>query len=145
MFDSYDRWERRNSMMYTEMMERRRREEERFEDENNLQINSLTFDYSAIDDLMKELEETKKTLKHFITEVVYHPCVNRRDPLIEIKKVGKRWAAVFTFKKIKYTTAHIFTNNTVEFISVKGDRKKVKFDGTGELQDAFINTYGWKE
>ena len=142
MFGDYDRWERRNAMMHAEMMERRRREEERFEDENNLQINSLTFDYSAIDDLMKELEEAKKTLKHYISEVIYYPCVNRRDPLIEIKKVGKRWAAVFTFKR---TTAQIFTNNTVEFINSKGNRKKVKFDGTGELKDAFINTYGWKE
>lgn len=124
------------------MVERQRERQRSFERENDLQINSLTFDYSAIDDLMKELEETKKTLKHYIAEVVYHPCVNRRDPIIEIKKVGRRWAAVFTFKK---TSAHIFTNNTVEFINTKGNRKKVKFDGTGQLQDAFINTYGWKE
>lgn len=142
MFDDDYRWEHQNQMMRAEMIERRRQEEERFERENDLQINSLTFDYSPIDDLMKELEETKKTLKHYISEVIYHPCVNRRDPLIEIKKVGKRWAAVFTFKK---ASAHIFTNNTVEFINSKGNRKKVKFDGTGQLQDAFINTYGWKE
>lgn len=124
------------------MVERQRERQRSFERENDLQINSLTFDYSAIDDLMKELEEAKKTLKHYISEVVYHPCVNRRDPIIEIKKVGKRWAAVFTFKR---TSAHIFTNNTVEFINSKGNSKKVKFDGTGQLQDAFINTYGWKE
>lgn len=142
MFDDDYRWEHQNQMMRAEMIERRRQEEERFERENDLQINSLTFDYSPIDNLMKELEETKKTLKHYISEVIYHPCVNRRDPLIEIKKVGKRWAAVFTFKR---TSAHIFTNNTVEFINSKGNRKKVKFDGTGQLQDAFINTYGWKE
>lgn len=144
MFDDY-RWERQNAMRHAEMVERRREEQRRFESENDLQINSLTFDYSAIDDLMKELEATKKTLKHYISEVVYHPCVNRRDPIIEIKKVGKRWAAVFTFTKIKYKTANIFTNNTVEFIDSKGNKKKVKFDGTGQLQDAFINTYGWKE
>lgn len=142
MFDDYDRWERRNAIRHAEMVERLRRDQERFKEENDLQINSLTFDYSAIDDLMKELEETKKTLKHFISEVVYYPCVNRRDPQIEIKKLGKRWAAVFTFGK---TSAHIFTNNTVEFINSKGNRKKVKFDGTGELKDAFIKTYGWKE
>lgn len=139
MFDDYDR---RNAMMHAEMMERRREEQRRLERENDLHINSLDFDYSAIDDLMKELEETKKTLKEYISEVVYYPCVNRRDPVIEIKKVGKRWAAVFTFKR---TTAQIFTNNTVEFINSKGNRKKVKFDGTGELKDAFINTYGLKE
>ena len=139
MFDDYDRWERRNAMMHAEMVERQRERQRMFESENDLRINSLTFDYSAIDDLMKELEETKKTLKHYISEVVYHPCVNRRDPLIEIKKVGKRWAAVFTFKK---ASANIFTNNTVEFINSKGNIKKVKFDGTGQLQDAFINTYG---
>lgn len=144
MCDDYI-WERQNRMMRAEMIERRRQEEERFERGNDLQINSLSFDYSAIEDLMKELEETKKTLKHYISEVIYHPCVNRRDPIIEIKKVGKRWAAVFTFKKIKYKTAQIFINNTVEFIDNKGNRKKVKFDGTGQLQDAFINTYGWKE
>lgn len=142
MFDENDHWERRNAMRRAEMAERERVRQRRFEEENDLQINSLTFDYSPIDDLMKELEETKKTLKHYISEVVYHPCVNRRDPHIEIKKVGKRWAAVFMFKK---TSAHIFTNNTVEFINSKGNRKKVKFDGTGQLQDAFINTYGWKE
>ena len=142
MFNENDHWERRNAIMRAEMAERERERQRRFERENDLQINSLSFDYSPIDDLMKELEETKKTLKHYISEVIYYPCVNRRDPYIEIKKVGKRWAAVFTFKK---TSAHIFTNNTVEFINSKGNRKKVKFDGTGQLKDAFINTYGWKE
>lgn len=77
MFDDCDRWEGRNAVTRAETMEIGREEQRGFEDENDPQMNSLAFDRSAIDDPTRELEETKKTLKRFISEVAHRPRVDR--------------------------------------------------------------------
>ena len=87
---------------------------------------------------IKKLNDEFDTLKTYISDVVYYPMVNVRDPKIEIKREARQWAAVFTFGNRR---AYIYTTGVVKFINSKGNEKRVKFKTRGELKDAFIREY----
>ena len=108
------------------------------ERENSERIKDLSVDYSPIKEEIKKLNDEFDTLKTYISDVVYYPAVNVRDPQIEIKREARQWAAVFTFGNRR---AYIYTTGVVKFINSKGNEKRVKFKTRGELKDAFIREY----
>lgn len=108
------------------------------ERENSERIKDLSVDYSPIKEEIKKLNDEFDKLKMYISDVVYYPAVNIRDPKIEIKREARQWAAVFTFSNRR---AYIYTTGVVKFINSKGNEKRVKFKTRGELKDAFIREY----
>jgi hypothetical protein len=108
------------------------------ERENSERIKDLSVDYSSIKEEIKKLNDEFDTLKTYISDVVYYPAVNIRDPKIEIKRDARQWAAVFTFGNRR---AYIYATGVVKFINTKGNEKRVKFKTRGELKDAFIREY----
>ena len=118
--------------------EYRRYQMEMLDRENNERIKNLSIDCSPIEEEIKKLNDEFNTLKMYISDVVYYPEVNSRDPAIEIKRDGRKWAAVFTFGN---RSAYIYTTGVVKIINSKGKEKRVKFKTRGELKDIFIREY----
>lgn len=106
--------------------------------ENSDRVKDLSVDYSSIKEEIQKLNDEFDTLKTYISDVVYYPEVNIRDPKVEIKRDARRWAAVFTFGNRR---AYIYTTGVVKFINTKGNEKRVKFKTRGELKDVFIREY----
>lgn len=118
--------------------ERYRYQMEMEERENSDRVKDLSVDYSPIKEEIQKLNDEFDTLKTYISDVVYYPEVNTRDPKVEIKRDGRKWTAVFTFGNRR---AYIYTTGVVKFINTKGNEKRVKFKTRGELKDAFIREY----
>lgn len=118
--------------------ERYRYEMEMAEKRNNERVENLSVDYSPIKEEIKKLDDEFDKLKMYISDVVYYPQVNTRKPKIEIKRDGRKWAAVFTFGN---RSAYIYATGTVKLVDSKGNEKRVKFKTRGELKDIFIREY----